>query len=429
MLPLHFQSVAIFVPPALALLVMNLSSLRWSTICWLGTGVAVALIVNLPWILPLLSHRGDDVSASIVAGLPLFTSSDPATIVKDYLSQAGYWTFRPSAWEKGLRWLLLIFGVIGLDRLLKSDKRDVGVALALGAFLLVLFSYFGSLLPFLSNWQPLRFKVGYDFIFVLTAAYFIAAYESGPRSAARRALFRTALICAVFAFAINLSQTESKQSLRLRTQVPSEIAAVVEWIRNEAPVNGRVLFEESGDETGFFYKGVYPSSFIPHWTGRQLIGGPINLYNDRHHFAEFHSAILFKRDVESFTDEELRAYFRSYNIGAVVAFHPRSVRRLLAVPGLVSIDRRMGHLHLMKVAQPLSWFLKGEGEIAAGFNGLRASKVRGEEIVLKYHWTPGLVSDPPATIVQEKLLDDPIPFIKIIHPPEAFTLAVRGSTG
>jgi hypothetical protein len=82
----------------------------------------------------------------------------------------------------------------------------------------------------------------------------------------------------------------------------------------------------------------------------------------------------------------------------------------------------------MKVDQPLSWFLKGEGELAAGFNRLRASKIRGEEIVLKYHWTPGLVSDPPASITQEKILDDPIPFIKIIHPPEAFTLSVRGAT-
>ncbi|HEY2990457.1 MAG TPA: hypothetical protein VGL11_22265 [Candidatus Binatia bacterium] len=428
--PLHFQSVAIFVPPALALLAMNLTSLRWRTFGWLIAGVAVALVVNLPWILPLLSHRGDDVSASIVAELPLFTSFDTATIVKDYLSSTGYWTFRSSAWEKGLRWLLLIFGAIGLHRLIKSDKRDVGVALATGAVVLVVFSYFGSLVPFLSNWQPLRFKIAYDFIFVLAAAHFIAAYRSSPRSTAKLFpfLFRTALICGVLAFSINLLQTEAQRSMRLRTQTPPEIDAVVAWIRNEAPPNGRLLFEESGDETGFFYKGVYLSSLIPHWTGRQLIGGPINLYNDRHHFAEFHSAILFKRGITTFMDEELRGYFRNYNIGAVIAFHPRSVQRLLAVPGLVSTDRRIGDLHLMKVDQPLSWFLKGEGELAAGFNRLRASKIRGEEIVLKYHWTPGLVSDPPASITQEKILDDPIPFIKIIHPPEAFTLSVRGAT-
>jgi hypothetical protein len=29
-------------------------------------------------------------------------------------------------------------------------------------------------------------------------------------------------------------------------------------------VEARVLFEESGDETGFVYDGTYLSSFIPH---------------------------------------------------------------------------------------------------------------------------------------------------------------------
>lgn len=425
--PLHFQSVAIVAPPALALLAMNLHALHRRTVAWLIAGVAAALVVNLPWILPFLSHSGDDVSAAIVAELPLFSSSDPLTIVKDYLGSAGYWTFRPSTWGKGLRWLLLVFGVVGIKRLIQSEKRDVGVALAAGAGALALFSYFGSFVPFLRNWQPLRFKVGYDLILVLAAAYGIAGYEGDRRGAARRWLFRAALAAAVFAFAINLLQTESKQNMRLRTQAPPEINVLVDWIWMETPRGGRVLFEESGDETGFFYKGIYLSSLLPAWTGRQLIGGPINLYNDRHHFAEFHSAMLFKRKIESFSDEELRDYFRLYNIGAVVAFHPRSIARLRAVPGLVSSDRRMGNLHLMKVDQPLGWFLKGEGEITAGFNRLRASKVRGAEIVLKYHWTAGLVSEPPAAIAAEKILDDPIPFIKIVHPPEAFTLRVRGA--
>ncbi|MBI4489640.1 MAG: hypothetical protein HY694_11190, partial [Deltaproteobacteria bacterium] len=172
------------------------------------------------------------------------------------------------------------------------------------------------------------------------------------------------------------------------------------------------------------YDGMYLSSFIPYSTGRQLIGGPINLYNDRHHFAEFHSAKLFKRDATRFTDEELADYFRIYNIGAVVAFHPQSAQRLLSVPHLVSLDRRIGHVHLMKVRQPLSWFLKGDGSVEAGLNRIRCSNVSGDEVVLKYHWVDGLVSDPPMRILPEKILDDPIPFIKIINPPPEFTLRI-----
>jgi hypothetical protein len=213
--------------------------------------------------------------------------------------------------------------------------------------------------------------------------------------------------------------------MQLRTDVPPELRAIVEWIQKEAPANARVLFEESGDETGFVYDGMYLSSFVPHWTGRQLIGGPINLYNDRHHFAEFHSGKLLKRDIQTFSDEEIRNYLRLYNIGAVVAFHPVSIRRLRSLAGLIALDRRIGPVHLMKVNQPLTWFFEGEGEVKAGLNRLEVSNVKGEEVILKYHWVEGLAGSPAVKIAPIRLFDDPIPFIKIAQPPADFTLGIE----
>jgi hypothetical protein len=186
-----------------------------------------------------------------------------------------------------------------------------------------------------------------------------------------------------------------------------------------------VLFEESGDETGFVYDGMYLSSFMPHWTGRQLIGGPINLYNDRHHFAEFHSGKLFKKDLRTLGDDEIRNYFRLYNIGAVVAFDPASIQRLQSVPGLVTLDRRVGPVHLLKVNQPLSWLLQGEGKVKASLNRLEVSEVKGNEVILKYHWTQGLAGTPATKMAPVKLYDDPIPFIKILDPPAKFTLQIK----
>jgi len=190
----------------------------------------------------------------------------------------------------------------------------------------------------------------------------------------------------------------------------------------EPPTDARVLFEESGDETGFVYDGMYLSSFVPHLTGRQLIGGPINLYNDRHHFAEFHSGRMFQKDLKTLSDDEIKNYFRLYNIGAVVAFHPASIERLLSVPGLISVERRIGPVQLMKVNQPLSWFMQGDGKIKAGFNRLELSGLAGREVILKYHWIDGLIASPAARIEPVKMADDPIPFIKIINPPAALIL-------
>ena len=143
---------------------------------------------------------------------------------------------------------------------------------------------------------------------------------------------------------------------------------------------------------------------------------------DRHHFAEFHSGKLFKKDIQTLTDDEIRNYFRLYNIGAVVAFHPASIQRLQSIPGLVDLERRVGPVHLMKVNQPLSWFLQGEGKVKASLNRLEVSEVKGNEVILKYHWAEGLIGTPAVKIVPIKIYDDPIPLIKILDPPATFTL-------
>jgi hypothetical protein len=141
----------------------------------------------------------------------------------------------------------------------------------------------------------------------------------------------TALLAAgLVAFLINVFQTESTGKLQLRSRINPGLNEIVGWIHREASRDGRVLFEESGDETGFVYDGVYLSSFLPHLTGRQLIGGPINLYNDRHHFAEFHSAKLFQKQVQTFSDEGLRNWLFRIWSGWITASAPCISSRLIS---------------------------------------------------------------------------------------------------
>ena len=423
-LPLHVQSIVIFLPPIVALLVVQRDVFRRNLLIWTAGAAALSILANLPWLVTAFDHRTDDVASAIVDQLPLFTSVDPFTFLKDYLGPTGYWTFRPSFSEKGFRLMLLLLGSWGTWKLVRSENRDAGVMLASASLVLFFLAYFGSLMPFVRSWQPLRFKVPLDLFLALAASY-IVAHGLARRSLTPRSYVVPAIAASgLLAFLFNLFETETRAKMLLRTQLRPELHAIVEWIKQDTPAEGRVLFEESGDETGFVYDGVYLSSFIPHWTGRELIGGPINLYNDRHHFAEFHSGKFLKKDIRILTDDAIRNYFRLYNIGAVVAFHPASIQRLQFVPGLVTLDRRVGPVHLMKVNQPLTWFLQGEGKVKASLNRLDLSEIRGKEIVLKYHWTEGLAASPPARIVPVKIYDDPIPFIKIIEPPARLTLRI-----
>jgi hypothetical protein len=425
-LPLHVQSIVIFLPPLIALLVVQHDIFRRNLLIWLVGTEVISILANLPWLLPALDHRNDDVSLAIVDHLPLFTSVDLFTFIKDYLGPTGYWSFRPRFVDKGFRLMLLLLGSWGTWKLLRDENRAAGVMLASASIVLFLLAYFGSLVPFVKSWQPLRFKVPLD-LFLILAACYIFAQELARRSLMSRPfLVPTMVACGLLAFLFNLFVTETRATMLLRTRVRPELNVIVEWIKESTPAEGRVLFEESGDETGFVYDGMYLSSFIPHWTGRELIGGPINLYNDRHHFAEFHSGKLLKKEIHALTDEAIRNYFRLYNIGAVVVFHPASVKRLRSVPGLVTLERRIGPVYLMRVNQPLTWFLQGEGKVKASLNRLDLSELKGKEIVLKYHWTKGLSASPPARIVPMKIYDDPIPFIKIIEPAAALTLRIAG---
>jgi hypothetical protein len=417
----HFQATLIVAPPVGAVLVATRASLRLKVWGWLAAAMVLAVALNLPWLVPAWAHRHDEVSAKLVGELPLFFSNDPWTFLRDYFTSKSYWTFRTSGWEKVFRSALLVLGWLGIVHMIRGGRRVVGIGLAIAVGTLFLVSYFGSLIPVLKGWQPLRFKVPHDFFLALAAAFFSAGERPAWRS---RLLSRSLLFAATLALAANLIETESKKNLMLRTQMRPEMDAIVAWVRDEAPKETRLLFEESGDETGFVYDGAYLSSFLAHRTGRQLIGGPINLYNDRHHFAEFHSGKLFGRDILVFSDDDLRAYFWAYNIGAIVAFHPRSVYRLLNAPDLISLEKKIGRVHLMKVNQRPDWFISGEGKIEARLNTLNLSEIKGDEMVLKFHWVRGLAADPPVELVPHPVLDDPIPFIKIARPPEKLTLGI-----
>jgi hypothetical protein len=422
-LPLHVQSVVIFLPPVVALILTENRLLSVRISASIIAVAALSLLLNAWWLIPAITHRGDDISAQIVRQLPLFVSSDPLTFVKDYLGSAGYWSFRPSFLEKGFRVVLLVLGGLGIWKLIRNDKRDAGIMLATGTLVLFVITYFGALAPLTNSWQPLRFKVPYDLFLVIGASYSIGNCWSARVAAPSRILVLL-LAAGLVAFFINVFQTESTGKLQLRSRINPGLNEIVEWVHREASRDGRVLFEESGDETGFVYDGVYLSSFLPHLTGRQLIGGPINLYNDRHHFAEFHSGKLFQKQIQTFSDEGLRNYFRLYNIAAIVAFHPASVRRFLAIPDLVRLDQRVGPVHLFKVNQPLSWFVKGAGQLKASLNRIEVSNVNSEEIILKFHWHPRLVALPEVKSEPIMLQDDPIPFIRIVNPPAAFTLRI-----
>ncbi len=425
LLPVHLQGAVLLLLPGAVLLVAHRSARGW---LWAAAGVAAAVAVNLFWLVPFLSHLGDQAAREVVDRLPLFLSHDPWTWLKDYLTGERYWTFRASRWEKVLRLVLLLLGALGLARLFRR-RRALALALLAALVPLFLLAYFGSFADALAPWQPLRFKVPLDVLLALLAGRAVRPPDRRAPAAARR-VAGGLLVVGLLAAAGSVVATEAAGEMRLQTTIRPPVDRIVDWLAAADPASGRVLFEESGDETGFVYNGMYLSAFLPRWTGHQLIGGPINLYADRHHWAELHSGRLFGRDVATFDDRGLREYLRLYNVAWVVAFDPRTVARLRRLGGLVEPAANAGGIVMARVHQPRSWFVRGNGRVRADYDRIECSEVEGSEVILKYHWVAGLqissptLQDPPLTIEPVHLLEDPIPFIRIVDPPERFTLSI-----
>jgi hypothetical protein len=66
----------------------------------------------------------------------------------------------------------------------------------------------------------------------------------------------------------------------------------------------------------------------------------------------------------------------------------------------------------------------GAGHIAErGFNKLRVVGAQGPELILKYHWIPGLVASPAATVEAVKVAPGFPPLIRVVRPSGDFTLS------
>src|SRR5262249_2009230 len=153
----------------------------------------------------------------------------------------------------------------------------------------------------------------------------------------------------------------------------------------------------------------------------EFIGGPFPM----HHFAGFWDGTLFRRPISELSVEEMQAYFELYNIGWIVAQSEVSKRYFDSMPGVVPLDT-FREVTAYKVNRRLSFFISGAGRVVERrHNRVIFADLVGSEIILKYHFLPGLKSEPPTTLVPVYYAGDPTPFLKIIDPPSRLALSVK----
>ena len=192
----------------------------------------------------------------------------------------------------------------------------------------------------------------------------------------------------------------------------------MEWVETSTPTEGRVLFEESGDETGFVHDGTYLSSFIPQRADRQLIGGPHQCPGMTGIISPNFTPAGYSREIQTVSDRKSKTIFVSTILAQWWLFIPHRFSACSRFRGLVGLDRQIGAHSPHENQSVIDMVSQGSGKAQRRASiVVELSELKGKEIVLKYHWTKGLSASPPASIVPVKIGDDLFPSSKLSSRP------------
>lgn len=376
---------------------------------------AICVGINLPWILAMTQASG-------MAGgqQPYQQVVDINMFWQDMLGLPGQG--RGSKFYAVLVFLAL-WGVVAAREI--AAKR-LALALFIGGLATVLLADVGSAWRAVALVQPNRFGIQGYILLLLPAAIGVIAMAGALRSSGwmRGAAIASA---ALSVLAVVFYFNEVRRELSPRTAghygfAPPEVRGVgpmsgwaLERLRQDTTASARVMFELSHARV---HDDAHMAGYLAVQSEREFIGGAYPYT----HFANVWDHWMLGRSLDAMPVAQFQAYLELYNIGWILA-HSEALKRYLAgVPNVAAVSSREP-LALYRVSIEHTFFAQGTGKVRArAVNRIDLADLQGDVVVLKYHYVPGLRTEPAVPVDGIRLLDDPEPFIRLTKPPGAVRL-------
>jgi hypothetical protein len=359
------------------------------------------LAVNLFWILPFLAH------------LHLKTDSGFHWVGNVQKLAADLFGTRDS----GVRVSIYLLAAGGLLAWWREGRRQDAAFLLAPAVLLSAFGYLGGEVPVLIHLETYRNNLVTSFLLIVPAT--VGGGRVIAWLAAREGPWMPALAAATLLLALHVTGRNLEWFLpylrgdfgaySLRPLGRHEMETVA-WLREHAGDDARVMIE------------YWPlGALLPWYTGVQVIGGPYPLVWMPHNFANFaaHGTKITARNVQAFgrsiddlTEATMETYLQTYNVGWIVAFTDKAKTRFDAMARL-GVAADLGRYRIYRSRWTPDFVLLGSGHVEAACGRIRVTNASAGRLVLKYHWSERLVSEPPQPLAPQPVLDDPIPFIAV----------------
>jgi hypothetical protein len=412
-------------PIPTAFLVIGLAAAHWRALrlrqCVILFGILPVLILvpNLVWIWPTLHYP------SFANVAPSYQAAVDPSIIWRY----GLGLF--SMDERGTKLNVVIWFLVAWACIAPSEpkRKRLPLAITAASICLIVFAALGAALPHVATFQPNRFSA---------AAYLFLCIPAGCGAAAlignltHRGAWRAAgyisgvlLVASAVFFLREMGRELSSRDIPHYGAIPPEVRGtgpvsrwILSWLKNDTTAQARVLFETSEARV---HDNAHMAGFYALTARREFIGGPYPFL----HFAGFWDGFLFGKRIGAIPPADFRNYLDLYNIGWIIVFSPESKAYLNRQPELVR-TAAFGPFQTYRVEGPHSFFVSGSGVVShAGFNDLELDWLQGTQVVLKYHYVAGLVTNPAARVEPVTLPGDPSPFIRLIEPPPRITLRLR----
>lgn len=405
------------VPMSLAMAVYLLFA--WRTLAWgrtLATLVVVGAIgvgLNVPWIVGMLKA---DNSLAVV--LPYQVRVDITSIP---LEMAGLW--RGELMGAKLYSGLFAMSVVAAFAARTPGLRQIARCSLLIWVAIAVFAAVGAALPGAGSVQPNRFA-GTAYLFLLIAASIgvgalITLWRSGARSRQAAAVVAGGVAALSFGWSgAEVAREVSHAPLGHYGSMPPETRPVgdksawlVDWLRANTTTEGRILFETS---LGRIHDHAHMAGYYATMADREFIGGPYPFMFR----AGFWDDFAFGEPLHAMKAERLAQLLRAYNVGWIVV-HSNAAKKYLAnAAGVVPVAERED-LRIFRIDGPLDFFASGRGRIEArGINRLVLNDLDGADIVVRYHFVPGLAAVGNTAKVEPIVVPGALgPFVRVTPQP------------
>jgi hypothetical protein len=396
--------------------------LSWQFILFLAGFAMLSVGLNMWWLVDRFSPVFDH-------GLSLVSYQsrvDPQSMLTDLMGLWGRDMHGSKVYP-----LLVLLSIVAVFRT-EIEQRKLWVYPFILAWAgLQLYASIGGAIPSLAILtQPNRYAPAGYLLLIVPATMAFSSFDSGLTSklpAAQRKLsllayFMAGLIFLFCGYELFREVAYGKHG-RYASAPPSvrPLGGYSEFVLSSLGAHttrqARILFETS---KGRVHDRGHLAGYYAYKSEREFIGGP---YTFRY-FAGFWDGYVFGRPISDIPKDEFLAYLDLYNIGWVMA-HSEISKKYFESFEEISYRDSYKELSFYTVQRRQSFFVKGSGKVdTKTANRIVLTDLSGPEVVLKYHYIPGLVSSPETDIKPVYISDDPLPFIQLNNPLEDITLSL-----